>query len=363
VPFCARRCSYCDFAIAVRREVPGADFVRGIVREIKVRAARQPAGGLDTLYFGGGTPSRLGGAGLAELVARVTDHLPVSASAEVTIEVNPEDVTIAAARQWAVAGVTRVSLGVQSFDDTVLRWMHRAHDAATAERAVHLLRDAGVGNLSLDLMYAMPEPVRRSWEADLHRAITLGPQHLSCYGLTVEPRTPLARWIARGESAPPDEGRYEQEFLRTHRELAEAGFEHYEVSNFARPGAQSRHNSAYWTGAAYLGLGPSAHGFDGVVRRWNKREYRGWLGQVEADVDPVDGAETLSDEQRQIEGYYLGLRCLTGVSLSNLRGFDPGPWVSEGWAEIRAQRLLLTPTGWLRLDALVAALTAHPSRY
>ncbi|MBL8960396.1 MAG: coproporphyrinogen III oxidase family protein, partial [Gemmatimonadetes bacterium] len=223
VPFCARRCVYCDFSIAVRREVPAAAFTRRVVREVALRgvAAREVA----TLYFGGGTPSRLGGEGLAELVRQLAALCPLAPGAEVTVEANPEDVTPASARAWVAAGVNRVSLGVQSFDPRVLAWMHRGHDAAGVTQAMDALREAGIVNVSLDLIYALPGGLRRDWARDLDAALALRPEHLSCYGLTVEPQTPLGRQVARGtETAPPEES-HEVEFLATDARLTQAGFE------------------------------------------------------------------------------------------------------------------------------------------
>ena len=361
VPFCARRCVYCDFSIAVRREVNASAFTRRVVRELALREVT--AQGVETLYFGGGTPSRLGGEGLAELVGQLSARCPLSAGAEVTVEVNPEDVTLANARAWAAAGVNRVSLGVQSFDPRVLAWMHRGHDAAGVGRAVDALREAGITNLSLDLIYALPAGLHRDWSRDLDAALALRPNHLSCYGLTVEPQTPLGRQVMRGTEAPSPEEAHELEFLSTHEQLTGAGFEHYEVSNYALPTFRSRHNSSYWTGVAYLGLGPSAHGFDGVERRWNERALAAWERAVDASRDPVEGAEHLRGDQRELERLYLDLRTNGGVLTT--RADEPiiKSWIAAGWATGHGDRARLTPLGWLRLDALVSALTDHRSRY
>lgn len=362
VPFCARRCSYCDFAIAVRRDVPVDDFIAAVDRELTVRALSTPLP-LETLYFGGGTPSRLGGEGLARLVQAVAARLPLTVNAEVTVEANPEDVTPKVATRWAEAGVNRVSLGVQSFDERVLDWMHRGHGADAPGAAITALRDAGIANISVDLIYALPEGLGRNWSDDITRALALNPDHLSCYGLTVEPATPLGRWVERGETAPPGEEHYESDFLETHERLTSVGFSHYEVSNYALPGRQSRHNSSYWRGVPYLGIGPSAHGFDGRVRRWNVREFAAWARQLDDGADPIGGSESLTQEQLAIEAAYLGLRAQTGLKLQWADVSLVASWVREGWATVAHETLRLTPMGWLRLDALVAALTDHRSRY
>lgn len=362
VPFCARRCSYCDFAIAVRREVPVAEYEAAVRSELDARGLGWGAP-VHTLYLGGGTPSRLGAEGLSALVRGLAARIPLAADAEVTVEANPEDVTPEAAAAWRDAGVNRVSLGVQSFAPDVLAWMHRAHGPDRARQAVEVLREGGIDNISLDLIYAVPQALRRDWGRDLEEALALRPQHLSCYGLTVEPATPLARWVERGQVTPGREEAYEADFLATHDRLTAAGFEHYEVSNFAVPGFRSRHNASYWSGAAYVGIGPSAHGFDGRVRRWNRREYRDWRMTVAAGRDPVEGSETLTSEQQVVEAVYLGLRCDRGVPKAPGDEVVTDRWVEEGWAVDQDGVLRLTGVGWLRLDALATALTVHRSRY
>lgn len=363
VPFCARRCAYCDFAIAVRRVVPVAEYVDALEREMSVRLGspsdERPA--VDTLYFGGGTPSRLGGEGLAAAVAVVTRWFALADGAEVTVEANPDDVTREAVRHWRAAGVNRLSLGGQTFDPAALAWMHRTHAADQVPRAVEAARAEGLDDLSLDLIFALPDAVPRDWAADVRQSLALEPTHLSLYGLTVEPGTPLGRWTERGGIAEADEERYAAEFLHAHDALAAAGFEHYEVSNFARPGRRARHNSSYWTGVPYLGVGPGAHGFDGRERRWNVGAYAAWVRALAAGCDPVEGAEQLDPGAREAEGVYLGLRTTDGLVLRPGEEARVARWVAAGWGEVDGGRLRLTPTGWLRLDALAADLTAFRS--
>jgi putative oxygen-independent coproporphyrinogen III oxidase len=362
VPFCARRCSYCDFSIAVREIVPVEDYVDAIRAELALRFSGNEPWELDTLYLGGGTPSRLGPAGVARLFDTIHDFAALMPDAEVTLEVNPEDVGVEAASAWRRAGVNRVSLGTQSFDNRALAWMRRTHDAGRGESAFEAVRGAGIENVSLDLIFALPTVLERSWESDLERALALAPSHLSLYGLTVERATPLARWIERGEVAEPPEERYEAEFLRAHDVMTAAGFEHYEVSNFARPGRRSRHNWAYWSGAAYAGIGPAAHGFDGVQRRWNVAPYEPWRRRLAAGVDPVAGTETLTEENRLTEAVYLGLRTAAGLRLSGCEATSVRPWIQAGWATVEdGARLILRAPGWLRVDALTRSLTATRS--
>jgi oxygen-independent coproporphyrinogen-3 oxidase len=360
VPFCARRCSYCDFAIAVRRETPTDAYVQAVSHEWE-RWQDHPAWAASpevaTVYFGGGTPSRLDPAGIARILERIARRRVIAPGAEVTLEANPDDVTAAAAAAWREAGVTRISLGVQSFDPSVLRWMHRTHSAEQVPAAVETLREAGVESLSLDLIFGLPASLDRDWERDLAQAMALEPEHLSLYGLTVEERTPLDRWIARGEVAAAHEGRYAAEFLTAHGRLTSAGYEHYEVSNLGRPGQRARHNSAYWTRAPFIGLGPAAHSGFGMSRQWNLRDWTAYLGAVTAGESAVAGQEELDADAVQLEEIYLGLRTSDGLADERLPPAARERWEREGWAQSSGGRVRLTAEGWLRLDALAASVS------
>ncbi len=361
VPFCARRCSYCDFSIAVRRIVPAAEYAASIATELDLRFPPGPSPWLaDTLYFGGGTPSHLGATGVARLMDVLRSRVTLLPDAEVTLEANPEDVTADAVRAWRDAGITRVSLGAQSFDDGVLRWMHRVHDAAATVTAVRTLRDGGINDLSLDLIFSVPDSLQRDWSRDLDAALALAPEHVSLYGLTIEPSTPLGRWAARREVVEAPEERYADEFLHAHRVTTAAGFTHYEVSNFGLGTARGRHNSAYWRGVPYAGLGPSAHEYDGSTRRWNVAPFAAWTAALAAGTDPMDDDEFLGESELVSEQVYLGLRTSDGLVLESAEWKAADPWLEAGWAERRGDRLVLTPSGWLRMDGL--ALTLIGSR-
>jgi len=371
VPFCARRCSYCDFSIAVRKRIPAREYVDAVLQELRFLGMTDPgrepgvpeSDVLETIYFGGGTPSLLPPDALATFLTSLRDAFPATSfrdDVEVTLEANPEDVTPDAATSWRRAGVNRVSLGAQSFDDRVLQWMHRSHDAARIAAAVRTLRDAGIDNISLDLIFALPADLGRDWARDLDQALALRPAHLSVYGLTVEERTPLARWISRGAAAAPPDDLYADEYLLAHSRLAACGYQFYEVSNAARDGRRSRHNSAYWSGRSYGGLGPAAHSFDGAVRRWNISAWEAYRRAVAAGLSPVASQEVLTDEQRELERVYLAMRTDAGLPVAaRCRPLPPSAarWLERGWAEVRNQRLVCTPEGWLRLDALVRDLT------
>ncbi len=359
VPFCARRCSYCDFSIAVRPVTPEQEFVAAVLTEWRARHAdpaltRDPD--LTTVYFGGGTPSRLAPAAIQALVEGFGDGTRIDLDAEVTLEANPDDVTPERAEGWARAGINRISLGVQSHDGAVLEWMHRTHRPEQVAPAIRALRDAGIEDISVDLIFALPAALRRDWLRDLDLTFELQPTHVSLYGLTVEPRTPLARWTERGQVAPLADERYAQEYLAAHDLLVNAGFDHYEVSNAARPGFRARHNSAYWRGAEYIGLGPSAHSFLAGVRSWNVRDWADYAARALSGEAMRGGEEHLDADQWRLEELYLGLRTDSGLPPWRVPEGARAAWLREGWAVAENDQLRLTPEGWLRLDALVSAV-------
>jgi oxygen-independent coproporphyrinogen III oxidase len=380
VPFCVRRCSYCDFSIAVRRRIPAHRYVALVLDELRLAATaaataaratdaagaghgagEATVGPLETLYLGGGTPSLLPSDALAQLFRGLRDELRVASAGdavEVTLEANPEDVTADSAAAWRRAGVNRVSLGAQSFDDRVLAWMHRSHDAARIGAAVRTLRAAGITNQSLDLIFALPTELERDWARDMDAALSLAPSHLSLYGLTVEERTPLARWISRGAASAPDDERYAAEYLAAHERLGAAGYSFYEVSNACRDGQRSRHNSAYWSGRPYRGLGPAAHSYDGRARRWNLRAWEAYGRALAAGRSVVEAEEVLTPAQRELERVYLALRTSDGLERGALGPRAPlARWAERGWVALTPDRVRCTPEGWLRLDALVSDLT------
>lgn len=362
VPFCKRRCSYCDFSIAVRSPVPADRFLAAVRRELGLRGLQPAAiGPLQTFYLGGGTPSLLPPRCIGPLINRLADLGGAGGEApEITVEANPDDINERTVAVWQAAGVNRVSLGVQSLDDDVLHWMHRPHTGRGALEALRTLRVVGLPSVSVDLIFGLPAHFRADPLADLERLLEFDPHHVSAYGLTVEHATPLARWVSRGEARMPPAARYADEFLAIHERLARAGFEHYEVSNYALQGHRSRHNTAYWSGRDYLGLGPAAHSYVAGERRWNLRAWSAYARMVEAGRDPAGGAERPDRAQLRLEHLYLGLRRVEGACVT-----DAGPLAEDYLREALARRWLvregarLTATleGWLRLDELVVALT------
>jgi oxygen-independent coproporphyrinogen-3 oxidase len=360
VPFCARRCSYCDFAIAVRRRIPSDEFVADILhewRQWQSHPAWEASPDIATIYFGGGTPSRLDPSGIARILDAVRNDRRVAHDAEITLEANPDDVTPAPAATWRGAGVNRLSLGAQSFDPAVLTWMHRTHTAAQIPAAVNTARAAGIPEVSLDLIFGLPATLGRDWSRDLECALALEPEHLSLYGLTVEEHTPLGRWTASGRMTRVDDARYASEFLAAHDALLSAGYDHYEVSNAGKPGHRGRHNSAYWRRAPFIGLGPSAHSGSGALRRWNIREWQAYHDAARTGQSLTAGQEELDSGQVALEEVYLGLRTNEGLPASRLPEAARTRWADEGWARAVDDRIILTAEGWLRLDALAASIS------
>jgi oxygen-independent coproporphyrinogen-3 oxidase len=352
VPFCARKCLYCDFeSVATLARIP--DYLDAVEREARRRAREVDA--VDTVYVGGGTPSVLGPARLARLLETLLATFAIRPGAEVTVELNPDDVTADLLAALEGAGVNRLSVGVQSFDDEALRALGRRHDAAGARRAIGLVRSRGFSNLSLDLMFGWRGQRAAAHRRDLVEALAFEPEHLSCYQLTVERggKAPFAARLAAGDDPRASEAAQRRLFVATHETLTGRGYEHYEVSNFtrARPGFRSRHNERYWSHGPYLGLGPAAHSFDGARRRsWN-------APSLDEYLEGRGGAETLDDEQLLLERLMLGFRTSRGVeeaALAAIPGWERGVerLVARGLCRREAGRLAPTVAGLLVADAL-----------
>ena len=361
-PFCARRCFYCDFAVTVSRQGDAGAWLTalsGELRGLEDEGTFAPATFLETLFVGGGTPSLLGAGAMGQLAGILGPSRLASPGLEWTVEANPESFTQEVARAWARSGVNRVSLGAQSFQPSVLKWMGRLHGPDRTGEAVAAAREAGLGNVSLDLIFGLPSGVERDWDEDLDEALGQEVPHLSLYGLSVEAGTPLGRGVAEGRVLPTGEERYREEFLRAAERLAAAGYRHYEVSNFALPGFESAHNRVYWELRPYVGLGSSAHSFRLPLRRWNLRDWGAYQRAILQGASPVGGVEELSPGDIRLERIWLGLRTLQGISRRGL----PAPaltlleqWVKEGFALPRRDGVHLTPEGWLLLDHLAVEL-------
>lgn len=312
VPFCKRICAYCDFFKSVL--LASKDDVHAAwLREISSEASFIPDRHINTVYFGGGTPSIYSPERLQSILDRIATTWDCSQLSEVTLEANPDDLTGEYINGLRKTGINRLSIGVQSFHDDELRKMNRRHNAAQAASAVKRAQDAGFGNITIDLIYGLPFSDARRWERTMRCACDLDVQHISAYHLTIEHGTALWRRVARGEMAPVEESESERQYAMLHDMLTQEGYEHYEVSNFARQGFRSRHNSGYWTGEHYLGVGPAAHSFNGRVRRWAVSDINKYLSG-----EDIYESETLTVEQMYDEYVMTSLRRAEGVDLQEM---------------------------------------------
>jgi oxygen-independent coproporphyrinogen III oxidase len=369
-PYCRKRCPYCDFAVHARARIPHDAYADAVVAELGVRAPLFASRQLVSLYFGGGTP----GLWRADCVARVIAAVratfaqsPSVAQLEVTVEANPDDLSREHLDALAAAGVNRLSLGAQSLNDKHLHTLGRTHGARQVEQAVADARAAGFTSLSLDLMFALPAQTLTELEADLAGVLALAPDHLSVYNLTVEERTAFGGLQRAGLLQVPESGVAAEMYERIMQRLAGAGFDHYEISSWAKPGRRARHNTLYWTGGEYLGLGCSAHSFrrlpDGGGERFSAaRSVDAWL-----KAPPLATQETLDAGALEREAVWLGLRLLDGLDRAahrRLHGVDPveahraeiDRLVAEGLVAVTPERLVLTPRGVLFADEVGARL-------
>jgi oxygen-independent coproporphyrinogen-3 oxidase len=357
VPFCLTRCHYCDFVTYTGMEGLRRPYAAALAEEAALAvAALGPEPPMATsVFIGGGTPTLLPPGDLARVLGRLRELLGFAPGAEVTVEANPETVDGAMAEGLAAAGVTRVSMGAQSFDDRVLAALGRVHDADRVAEAVATLRAAGVAAVNLDLIYGGPGEDAGSWAATLERAVALQPEHLSAYALTVEPATKFGRLVAAGRMPEPDEDDLADRYDTACAVLAGAGYGHYEVSNWARdgapeaarpraPGHASRHNLTYWRRGRYLGLGAGAHEFDGTTRRWNLPGVPQYLEALHGGRRPTDGEERLDPGQARFEALALRLRTVDGLDPEEARalGVDPD---GAAASELRAAGLLAPGPG------------------
>lgn len=315
IPFCSAICPYCDFAVLVGGSDKRQRFVEALLLEIE-RHADSSFAPVDTIYLGGGTPSLLEPTELERLVGALRATFAPRANAHLYLEANPEDVSPDSLGAWRELGVDTLSLGIQSFDDETLSFLGRRHRGAEARRAVARASSAGFATLSVDLIFGLPGQSEAAWLRDVETAIELAPDHLSCYELEIHSRTTFGKRLARGELTELPGDRRADLFRLTRNTLTEAGYDGYEVSNFARePSHRSRHNRKYWRHVPYLGLGPSAHSFDGADRWWNERSTPRWERALRSGEAPEAGRETLTREDLALETLMLTLRTREGIDL------------------------------------------------
>jgi len=321
---------------------------------------------IETIYFGGGTPSLLNTNELQILIGQITDQFEVSSSAEVTIETNPDDLNPQYVRELRNTLINRFSIGVQSFYEEDLKWMNRAHTASEAQSSIKRVQDAGFENISTDLIYGFPLLSNAKWEFNIQQLVDYQVPHISSYSITVEPKTALASFINKGKQVNMDEGQSASQFLILIDQLAESGFEHYEISNFAKPDRYSRHNSNYWDGVNYLGIGPSAHSFDGESRQWNISNNSKYIHEIELKKIPAE-KEILSTENRINEYIMTSLRTSKGMNLQFLSekfGSDYSNEIYNGlesflekeWLNMNGQLVTLTRDGKLFADHIASEL-------
>mgnify|MGYP001183598716 CR=1 FL=1 len=362
IPFCLSKCGYCGFySVTDQSRLP--DLTEALLREADFHQGRWE--GFDTVYIGGGTPSLLPPRDLGRLLEGIRIRLAILPDPEVTVEVNPGDLDGPLLRELRRLGVNRLSIGCQSFDDGTLALLGRRHTAREALEAVRMARQAGFPRIGFDLIYGIPGQSLSGWLSALETAIGLEPDHLSCYQLTVEAGTPLEQRRREGKLVFPQEDLQADFFLRTSERLEDAGYRHYEVSNFSRgPDAESRHNRKYWDHTPYLGLGPSAHSFDGATRFWNVRSVEDYLGHIGRGTSPAAASERLTPAQSRLEALMLGFRTRRGIDLEAFKSRhgedllldETGKTIQrlrdEGLVEVRDGFLRPTRAGMAVADSL-----------
>ena len=318
IPFCSSRCSYCDFATGLYQSELAERYVAALIEEI--RTSRHSGASVDTIYFGGGTPSLLAPSQLDRILVTLSQHFEIDPAAEVTLEINPGSVTHDKLQAFRSLGINRASFGAQTFDDRELAKLGRSHTAADALKTFTDLRSAGFANISFDLIAGLPGQTLDGWQRNIKQALDLNPEHLSFYLLEVHSGTPLAEHIRRGLQPVPDDDLAGVMYQWMLDEACEAGYEHYEISNLCRAGFHSRHNVKYWTTAPYYGFGCSAHSYDGRARRWsNHRDVLKYVETIENNGSPIVDEQELSETDLRAEALFLGMRLMRGVDARRYR--------------------------------------------
>jgi len=365
IPFCRSKCDYCDFYALAGRDDQMDQYLKALLAHIRETGPLSRGYQVDSIYFGGGTPSCFGEKRLRALLGEIEKRFDMAREQEVTLECNPDDADEKFFTRMRRAGVNRISLGMQSASDRELACLHRRHTAAQTAGAVQAVRQAKYGNLSLDLIYGLPGQDMAGWQENVEQALALEPEHLSCYGLKVEPGTPLAHRVQRGEQLPDDDAQAEMYLWMVER-LEQAGYQQYEISNFARPGFQSRHNLKYWMGQPYTSFGPGAHSDFGGRRYSFVRDLDAYIDGVLGGGRIIDESDFIPRQERSGEYLMLRLRTVRGIEeweyrREFLRNFDPlerklERYEQEGWARRQDGRWRLTPKGFLLSNQLISDL-------
>jgi oxygen-independent coproporphyrinogen-3 oxidase len=363
IPFCRKACHYCNFHFSTSDRLQES-FVTALLQEIKLRK-KYVSEPISTIYFGGGTPSILPSREIKKVLSALSETFLIERGAEITLEANPDDITIEKLQEWKEIGLNRLSIGIQSFFEEDLKWMNRAHNARQAIDCIHLAQDAGFFNLTIDLIYGTPTLSDENWKRNVDTAVALQIPHLSCYALTVEPATALEKLIQQKKLADVDTEKQARHFEQLMEWMKESGYDHYEISNFSKPGFRSKHNSSYWQGKQYIGLGPSAHSFNGHTRQWNIANNALYIQSLAQGTIPAE-EELLSKQQRLNEYIMTSLRTLEGISLQKIRDFGEDKYetvLKTAGSHLRCQHLTLednflktTSAGKLLADGIAADL-------
>jgi oxygen-independent coproporphyrinogen III oxidase len=320
IPFCKQACNYCNFHFSTSLRSKNA-LINGILKEIELQKDYLQEAELSSIYFGGGTPSLLDVQELQAIFGQINRFFKVSTDAEITLEANPDDLTISKLSDFKEkTPINRLSIGIQSFSNEDLLWMNRAHNAEEANQCVENAQKVGFENLTVDLIYGTPTTSDAQWEDNIQRVLAYNIPHISCYCLTVEDKTSLAKQVKNGLKSPIDEEKAARQFDYLVKTLGENGFEHYEISNFAKPDRYARHNTNYWKSVPYLGIGPSAHSFNGHTRQWNIANNAQYIKALEADFLPFE-IENLTDRDRYNEYVMTSMRTIWGCDLGKIAAF------------------------------------------
>jgi oxygen-independent coproporphyrinogen-3 oxidase len=353
IPFCKQKCSYCDFHFSTTFQSYRERMIECMVKELQTRKESLQNEPIQTIYFGGGTPSLLNENELVALLKTIYTHFTVVDFPEITLEANPDDIHKEQAEMWVRSGINRLSIGLQSFNPSVMKWMNRAHTVEQSKECIPIAQQAGIKNISIDLIYGLPDLTLSEWENEIDTALQLGIQHISAYCLTIEEKTALASWVKSKKINKPSNENQALQFELLQNKLKQAGFDHYEISNFGLPDFYSKHNSSYWKGELYLGIGPSAHSFDGKYRSWNIANNTLYMKGIESNQPDYD-FELLTPENRFNELLLVGLRTRWGVDIHQLSQILPlsddfqstlSEFISKGWVSQNETHIYLTDVG------------------
>lgn len=366
IPFCKKACFYCDFHFSVSFKIK-EKIITAICQELIIRKDFfDPKETISSIYFGGGTPSVLSIKEIDEILGAVYSHYNVEKNAEITFECNPDDLTQDYLRELKFVGINRLSIGVQSFNDEYLKWMNRSHDASQSKKSIEYGAEAGFNNITLDLIYGLPQLSNKEWSANLNEALSLPVNHLSAYSLTMEENTPYIKLVNQGKYKKPSDDISSSHYQILVQQTTDLGWEHYEVSSFCKPGNYSKHNSSYWSGNKYIGVGPSAHSYDGNSRYWNVSDNKSYLECISTKKRYFE-SEELTVSNRVNEYLLTGLRTKWGVDLellSNKYDYnvmslfekDIKYWISLNWLEMKDSNMKLTNKGMLFADHISSTL-------